>query len=149
MKKEYEKNPEKHESEQPRENEENDLLYQILKALVGICFLPLAIGYLVIPRYASSTKIWRIKEITFKLVVSAIVLLPAQYLLLKFTFHFLLQREWVVGVVMIVLNWISLILNITYRTRWFFLFEYLFLIVRIRHSLAIFIILILFQLHSL
>ena len=109
MKKEYEKNPDMPDSEQSKENEDNDLLYQILKALLGICFLPLAIGYWVIPRYASSTKIWRIKEITFKLVISAMFLLPAQYLLLRFTFHFLLQREWVVGVVMIVLNWISLI----------------------------------------
>ena len=109
MKNEYEKNQKKLDSDQPKENEGNDFLDQILKALIGICFLPLVIGYLAIPRYASSTKVWRLKEVTFKLVVSAIVLLPAQFLLIKFTFHFLLQRDWGAGVLMIVLNWISLI----------------------------------------
>ena len=39
---------------------------------------------------------------------------------------------------------ISLVLNIPYRTRRFFLFEYLILVIGIRYSLAVVIVLILF-----
>jgi hypothetical protein len=90
------------------ENESNDGFILFIKAIVGICFIPLVIGYFGIPRFASSSKVWRIKEFTLKLVFLSILLLPVQVILFKFSFHFLFHKNWALGILLIFLSWITL-----------------------------------------
>ncbi len=96
------------EKENENESENNDGFILFMKAFVGICFIPLVIGYFGIPRFASSSKVWRIKELTFKLVVLSILLLPVQVILLRYSFHFLVQKNWTIGILFVLLSWIAL-----------------------------------------
>ena len=119
MKKDFSKSSETQDFGKQEEENNKSPLDEILKAILGLCLLPIVIAYLATPQFATTEKIWRIKEFTLKLVMFSLFLVPVNVLSFKYLLHFLSEKNWTLTFVCLVTSWISLtpisLLLVSYR----------------------------------